>query len=38
MTIILRPEIHPSRAPQLTLVTGVAVAETLKKNAVLMWE
>lgn len=35
MTIILRPEIHPSRAPQLTLVTGVAVAETLKKECSL---
>jgi len=32
MSIILRPDIPPSRAPQLTLVTGVAVAETLKKE------
>ncbi len=32
MSIILRPEIPTSRAPQLTLVTGVAVAETLKKE------
>ncbi len=32
MSIILRPDITPSRAPQLTLVTGVAVAETLKKE------
>lgn len=32
MSIILRPDILPSRAPQLTLVTGVAVAETLKKE------
>lgn len=32
MTIILRPDIEPSRAPQLTLVTGVAVAETLDQE------
>ena len=32
MSIILRPDIPPSKAPQLTLVTGVAVAETLKKE------
>jgi BirA family transcriptional regulator, biotin operon repressor / biotin---[acetyl-CoA-carboxylase] ligase len=32
MSIILRPDIPTSRAPQLTLVTGVAVAETLKKE------
>ena len=32
MTIILRPDILPSKAPQLTLVTGVAVAETLDKE------
>lgn len=32
MTIILRPDIPPSKAPQLTLVTGVAVAETLDKE------
>lgn len=35
MTIILRPDILPSSAPQLTLVTGVAVAETLKKECKL---
>lgn len=35
MTIILRPDIPPSKAPQLTLVTGVAVAETLKKECKL---
>ncbi len=32
MSIILRPEIDPAKAPQLTLVTGVAVAETLKNE------
>jgi BirA family biotin operon repressor/biotin-[acetyl-CoA-carboxylase] ligase len=32
MSIILRPDIPPFSAPQLTLVTGVAVAETLKKE------
>jgi BirA family biotin operon repressor/biotin-[acetyl-CoA-carboxylase] ligase len=32
MSIILRPDIPPFNAPQLTLVTGVAVAETLKKE------
>ena len=32
MSIILRPDIPPSNAPQLTLVTGVAVARTLKKE------
>jgi BirA family biotin operon repressor/biotin-[acetyl-CoA-carboxylase] ligase len=32
MSIILRPDIPPSKAPQLTLVTGVAVAETLKNE------
>ncbi|PKL68648.1 MAG: biotin--[acetyl-CoA-carboxylase] ligase [Methanobacteriales archaeon HGW-Methanobacteriales-1] len=31
MSIILRPQIPPSEAPQLTLMTGVAVAETIKK-------
>ncbi|MBC7111545.1 MULTISPECIES: biotin--[acetyl-CoA-carboxylase] ligase [Methanothermobacter] len=30
MSIILRPEVHPSRAPLLTLVAGVAVARTLR--------
>jgi BirA family biotin operon repressor/biotin-[acetyl-CoA-carboxylase] ligase len=29
MTMILRPDVEPNKAPQLTLVTGVAVAETL---------
>lgn len=29
MTTILRPDVVPNKAPQLTLVTGVAVAETL---------
>lgn len=32
MTIILRPDVEPPKAPQLTLVTGVAVAETLNKE------
>ena len=32
MTIILRPNIEPVKAPQLTLVTGVAVAETLDQE------
>jgi BirA family transcriptional regulator, biotin operon repressor / biotin---[acetyl-CoA-carboxylase] ligase len=32
MSIILRPDIPPSQAPQLTLVTGVAVAKTLKEE------
>lgn len=32
MSIILRPDIPPFNAPQLTLVTGVAVAETLQKE------
>ncbi len=32
MTIILRPDVEPSKAPQLTLVTGVAVAETLNQE------
>ena len=32
MTIILRPDIPPYQAPQLTLVTGVAVAKTLKEE------
>ncbi|MDD3985400.1 MAG: biotin--[acetyl-CoA-carboxylase] ligase [Methanobacterium sp.] len=32
MSIILRPDIPPFNAPQLTLVTGVAVAETLAKE------
>ncbi len=32
MSIILRPDIPPFSTPQLTLVTGVAVAKTLKKE------
>lgn len=32
MTIILRPDVEPPKAPQLTLVTGVAVAETLNQE------
>ncbi len=32
MSIILRPDILPSKAPHLTLVTGVAVAETLDQE------
>ena len=32
MSIILRPDIPPHQAPRLTLVTGVAVAETLGKE------
>ena len=32
MTIILRPDIPPHQAPQLTLVTGVAMAKTLDKE------
>lgn len=32
MTIVLRPRIPPANAPQLTLVTGVAVAETIKNE------
>lgn len=35
MTIILRPDIPPAKAPQLTLVTGVAVAETLDEECKL---
>ncbi|NYB52731.1 MAG: biotin--[acetyl-CoA-carboxylase] ligase [Methanobacteriaceae archaeon] len=35
MSIILRPDIPPSQAPQLTLVTGVAVAETLDQECKL---
>jgi BirA family transcriptional regulator, biotin operon repressor / biotin---[acetyl-CoA-carboxylase] ligase len=30
MSIILRPEISPVKAPNLTLITGVAVAKTIK--------
>ncbi|MEG3225401.1 MAG: biotin--[acetyl-CoA-carboxylase] ligase [Methanobacteriales archaeon Met13] len=32
MTIILRPNIPPVKAPHLTLLTGVAVAQTLKNE------
>ncbi|MTK63931.1 MAG: biotin--[acetyl-CoA-carboxylase] ligase [Methanobacterium sp.] len=32
MSIILRPEIPPHRASQLTLVTGVVVAKTIKEE------
>ncbi|MDP3065372.1 MAG: biotin--[acetyl-CoA-carboxylase] ligase [Methanobacteriaceae archaeon] len=32
MTIILRPDIPPVKAPHLTLLTGVAVAQTLKNE------
>jgi BirA family transcriptional regulator, biotin operon repressor / biotin---[acetyl-CoA-carboxylase] ligase len=32
MTIILRPDVPPIKAPQLTLVTGVAVAKTLDEE------
>ncbi|MCK9151306.1 biotin--[acetyl-CoA-carboxylase] ligase [Methanobacterium alcaliphilum] len=32
MSIILRPNIPPAEAPQLTLMTGVAAAETLKEE------
>jgi BirA family biotin operon repressor/biotin-[acetyl-CoA-carboxylase] ligase len=34
MSVIVRPEIPPSRAPELTLVTAVALAETLKDSGV----
>jgi BirA family biotin operon repressor/biotin-[acetyl-CoA-carboxylase] ligase len=40
LTIILRPEFTPSKAPLLTLATGVAVAKTLRKydlNAEIKW-
>ncbi|HOQ20767.1 MAG: biotin--[acetyl-CoA-carboxylase] ligase [Methanothermobacter sp.] len=32
MSIILRPDIPPAEAPHLTLVTGVAVAKTLRRE------
>jgi BirA family transcriptional regulator, biotin operon repressor / biotin---[acetyl-CoA-carboxylase] ligase len=32
-SIILRPEIPPVRAPQITLVAGIAVAEAVEKHA-----
>ncbi|MBM4776347.1 MAG: biotin--[acetyl-CoA-carboxylase] ligase [Archangiaceae bacterium] len=40
MSVILRPEIPPTRAPELTLVAAVALAETLKEagaNAQIKW-
>lgn len=40
MSVILRPEISPTRAPELTLVAAVALAETLKEagaNAQIKW-
>jgi BirA family biotin operon repressor/biotin-[acetyl-CoA-carboxylase] ligase len=39
-SIILRPEISPARAPELTLVAAVALAETLREagaNADIKW-
>jgi BirA family transcriptional regulator, biotin operon repressor / biotin---[acetyl-CoA-carboxylase] ligase len=32
-SIILRPDIPPARAPQITLVAGLAVAETIERHA-----
>jgi BirA family biotin operon repressor/biotin-[acetyl-CoA-carboxylase] ligase len=32
-SIILRPDIPPARAPQITLIAGLAVAETLERHA-----
>lgn len=40
MSLILRPEIPPTRAPELTLVAAVALAETLKEagaDAQIKW-
>jgi BirA family transcriptional regulator, biotin operon repressor / biotin---[acetyl-CoA-carboxylase] ligase len=34
MSVILRPEIAPSRAPEVTLVAAVALAETLRDSGV----
>lgn len=34
MSVILRPDIAPSRAPELTLVAAVALAQTLKDTGV----
>ncbi len=34
MSLILRPEIAPSRAPEVTLVAAVALAETLRDSGV----
>lgn len=34
LSVILRPEIAPSRAPELTLVAAVALAETLRDSGV----
>jgi len=32
-SIVLRPDIPPARAPQITLVAGLAVAETVERHA-----
>jgi len=32
-SIVLRPDIPPARAPQITLIAGLAVAETLERHA-----
>lgn len=40
MSVILRPEIAPARAPEITLVAAVALAQTLKDSgvdAVIKW-
>jgi BirA family biotin operon repressor/biotin-[acetyl-CoA-carboxylase] ligase len=34
LTIVLRPEFSPSKAPLITLATGIAVARTLRKYGV----
>ncbi len=34
LSVVLRPEIDPARAPELTLLTAVAVAETLREAGV----
>jgi BirA family biotin operon repressor/biotin-[acetyl-CoA-carboxylase] ligase len=36
-SVILRPELHPQRAPELTLVAAVALAETLRQTGVDAW-
>src|SRR5262249_7612352 len=36
-SIILRPELDPQRAPELTLVAAVALAETLRQTEVDAW-
>ena len=33
MTLLLRPEISPERAPMLTLVMGLSVAEAIREAA-----